>query len=82
MSDVTSKLSALLKANPGAPFLFVGSGFSRRYIGLEQWGELLSKFCEGLNDFGYYASRHNGDYAKAATDIAKDFNEHWWKSAA
>lgn len=39
MSAITEKLAALLASNAGAPFLFVGSGFSRRYIGLEQWDE-------------------------------------------
>lgn len=28
------------------PFLFVGSGFSRRYMNTEKWDELLKVFCE------------------------------------
>lgn len=80
MPNITEQLGTLLKGNTGAPFLFVGSGFSRRYIGLEQWDELLSKYCAELQDFGYYASRSNNELPKAAELIAVDFNEIWWKS--
>ncbi len=80
MVNITEKLSTILKNNTGAPFLFVGSGFSRRYIGLEQWDELLRKFCDELRDFGYYASRSNNEMPTAAGLIADDFNEVWWKS--
>ncbi|WP_086936671.1 MULTISPECIES: SIR2 family protein [Pseudomonas] len=79
-SHITLSLTRLLAQNGGAPFLFVGSGFSRRYIGLEQWDELLKRFCDGIQEFGYYSSQNNQDLAKAASAIAKDFNEIWWKS--
>lgn len=79
-SHITLSLTRLLAQNGGAPFLFVGSGFSRRYIGLEQWDELLKRFCEGIQEFGYYSSQNNQDLPKAASEIAKDFNEIWWKS--
>ncbi len=37
------------------PFLFVGSGFSKRYMNTEKWDELLKVFCEEYsgNDFQY-----------------------------
>lgn len=79
-SHITLSLTRLLAQNGGAPFLFVGSGFSRRYIGLEQWDELLKRFCEGIQEFGYYSSQNNQDLPKAASEIARDFNEIWWKS--
>ncbi|WP_339986407.1 SIR2 family protein [Gymnodinialimonas ulvae] len=68
----------MLADSSGAPFLFLGSGFSRRYIGLEQWDELLAKFTEGLKEFRYYSTTANGNLPDAAELIAKDFHELWW----
>lgn len=81
MADITAELTKLLSAINGAPFLFVGSGFSRRYIGLETWSALLARFCKGIKDYGYYLSSANGDLPLAATLMAADFNEMWWTSA-
>ncbi|MCJ9693081.1 SIR2 family protein [Rhizobium sp. PRIMUS64] len=78
MTEITDKLSALLASNAGAPFLFVGSGFSRRYIGLEQWDELLGRFCQDIKPFGFYASHTNSEYPAAAALMAEDFNPVWW----
>lgn len=79
MTEITEKLAALLGANAGAPFLFVGSGFSRRYIGLEQWDELLGRFCDGIKPFGFYASQTNSELPAAAALMAEDFNPVWWQ---
>lgn len=79
-SHITDQLTRLLKANTAAPFLFIGSGFSRRYIGLENWEELLSKFCENIKSFGFYSSQNNKDMPKTASDMAKDFNPVWWEN--
>ncbi len=37
------------------PFLFVGSGLSKRYLGSEKWDELLRLFCTEYsgNEFQY-----------------------------
>lgn len=59
--------------------MFVGSGFSRRYIGLEQWNELLSRFCDGIKAFGFYASQTNSELPAAAALMAVDFNAVWWE---
>ena len=79
-SHITDQLTRLLKANTAAPFLFIGSGFSRRYIGLENWEELLSRFCENIKSFGFYSSQNNRDMPKTASEMAKDFNPVWWES--
>lgn len=79
MTEITEKLAALLKSNAGAPFLFVGSGFSRRYIGLEQWDELLGRFCDDIKPFGFYASHTNSELPAAAALMAEDFNPVWWE---
>ena len=76
--SVTSGPLNILKECNAAPFLFVGSGFSRRYIGLETWSDLLARFCTHINEFGYYFSSANGDLPRTAALIAHDFNEIWW----
>lgn len=64
---------------PTAPFLFVGSGMSRRYIKSETWEGLLSRFADQMGKpYARYASAANGDYAAIATDLAADFFDHWW----
>ncbi|MEC9246405.1 MAG: SIR2 family protein [Pseudomonadota bacterium] len=72
----------LLKSKSASPFLFLGSGFSRRYIGLEDWRGLLSRFCQGIGEFEYYSASANGNLPKAAELIAIDFHEVWWKDEA
>ncbi len=79
-SHITLSLTRLLAQNSGAPFLFIGSGFSRRYIGLEQWDDLLKRFCKGIKEFGYYSSQHDKNLPKAASEMARDFNEVWWNA--
>nr|WP_319999943.1 SIR2 family protein [uncultured Draconibacterium sp.] len=66
-----------------APFLFIGSGFSRRYINLETWGELLTKIIEEINGtkpYEYYQSKTKSDNAKIASLIANELHERWWTS--
>lgn len=64
-----------------APFLFIGSGFSRRYLNLETWSSLLAKVSEeigGLKPYEYYQSKTQSDNAKIASLIAKELHEKWW----
>ena len=37
------KLIRHLKKSNTAPFLFIGSGFSRRYLGLEDWKRITQE---------------------------------------
>jgi len=43
----------LLKQAGGLPYLFVGSGLSRRYLHSENWVDLLKKFAK-YNDTNYF----------------------------
>jgi len=78
VSEVEVKLSELFKSNGSGPFLFLGSGFSRRYLGLEDWKSLLQKFCYGAKPFEYYLASADGDLPKTANLITDSFNEYWW----
>ncbi|WP_210243310.1 SIR2 family protein [Mesorhizobium sp. B2-3-15] len=71
-------LTKLFKAKAAGPFLFVGSGFSRRYLGLEDWSGLLRRFCRGEQPFEFYLASADGDLPLAAKLIAEQFNEFWW----
>lgn len=78
LTPTADSLAKILAGRGAGPFLFVGSGFSRRYLGLESWAELLQRFCVGIRDFGYYSTKANGDLPGAASLMAQDFNEFWW----
>jgi hypothetical protein len=77
---IEAHLSEILKSRNSGAFLFIGSGFSRRYLGLEDWAGLLSRFCIVGKPFEYYLATANGDMPKAAKLLAVDFNEHWWSA--
>lgn len=74
-------LLELIRSRQAGPFLFIGSGFSRRYVGLEDWRGLLSRFSVTGQPVEYYIAAADGNLPRAAALLAKDFNEHWWSSA-
>ena len=79
--SIQDNLTEILKEHSGSPFLFIGSGFSRRYLGLEDWVGLLSKFLiPNGKPWDYYKSSANSDLPTIAASLAKDFHEHWWDS--
>ncbi len=78
--DIKDKLITIFKSRSAGPFLFLGSGFSRRYLGLEDWKGLLTKFCVTGQPFEYYLSKANGDFTKVSELLSVDFNEYWWKA--
>lgn len=61
-----------------APFLFLGSGFSRHYIGSPDWKGVLAMFSP--KHINQYYSVLNTDYLpRIATSIAKDLTDDFWK---
>ncbi|XKH58042.1 SIR2 family protein [Citricoccus nitrophenolicus] len=62
-----------------SPFLFVGSGLSRRYMGSDTWQGLLGRFSDAMGrPYARYSSAADGDYPEIATRLARDFFDHWW----
>ena len=77
--NITLKLEETLDANSTAPFLFIGSGFSRRYLGLEDWKGLMRRFSHNLpNPYDKYLSESNADVSISASLMSKDFSDYWW----
>lgn len=68
-----------LSAFKTVPFLFIGSGLSRRYLGVENWEDLLRKYSAVAGrQYEYYRSTANGDLPGIATAIAADLHDRWW----
>ncbi|MGD6957250.1 SIR2 family protein [Rossellomorea aquimaris] len=77
--NIEDSLSNHLKKFTTAPFLFIGSGFSKRYLNTEDWEGLIRKFCDYVpKGFGYYRSTSNKQWDVAAQLLAEDFHEIWW----
>lgn len=78
--SLPDQLEAHLKKFASPPYLFVGSGIARRYLGLEDWPGLLKKQCElhGL-DYGFLSSSAKGDLPALASGMAKELHPKWWK---
>jgi len=84
------KIINILKNSNTLPFLFAGSGLSRRYIGLEGWEGLLKKFAYKASEqeFAYniflqqaeIAGNKEGVLPKVAELIENEFNQIWYKS--
>lgn len=78
--EIKNNLVEHFRKSQAPPFLFIGSGFSRRYIKLDDWEGVLRKFCKGIEPFEYYLTSADGDLPQTATLMASDFNKYWWKS--
>lgn len=74
-------LTQILKDRAAGAFLFIGSGFSRRYIGLESWEGLLSRFCQMGKPYEFYRGSADGNTPAAAKLLANEFHNHWWSSS-
>ena len=83
-------IEQLIESLDTIPFLFVGSGLSRRYYNLPDWTGLLKVMVDKLNQdsfaFRSYedrASFENNPYGinpKIASLIEEDFNKEWFRN--
>lgn len=72
-----------LKSFSTSPYLFIGSGFSTRYINTEGWTSLLDNVAKRINlskTFYYYKSRAKNNLPLVATYMAEDLFNDWWNS--
>ncbi|GGV52412.1 hypothetical protein GCM10010245_82520 [Streptomyces spectabilis] len=82
VAELGAALARRLQDLTAAPFLFVGSGMSRRYLALPGWEELLEQFCTGLpRPYAYYRATAGSDLPAVASLMARDFHELWWSDA-
>ena len=77
MIDLKKEIVSLLKGS-SSPFLFLGSGFSKRYIGLPDWNGLLSVFAKNSNDYARLKSSAGSDLPLTAKLLGEDFHDRWW----
>lgn len=70
-------LVELLGKKHSAPFLFLGSGFSKHYLDTPKWDELLQKFTK-YHINSYYTRLETRDLSVVAREIGKEMNEDFW----
>lgn len=86
------KIEDLVEKFNTTPFLFLGSGITRRYFGLPDWRGLLEHFAREVkdDDFAYSAyenkavkeANNNGLLPKVAEIIQADYDEKWFSDAS
>lgn len=82
------KIIDIIKKSNTLPFLFVGSGLSRRYLTLEDWDGLLSRYASQASNKEYVYNIYKqqaeilgyseGLLPKVAELIENDFNQVWF----
>lgn len=64
-----------------SPFLFIGSGFSLKYLNSENWEGLLRKYSHAMGKpFERYRSYAGGNWPKVGSLIAHDYHGFWFEN--
>lgn len=92
MGSVSMTIENIINNFNTTPFLFIGSGISRRYLNLPDWKGLLKHFAEMISDDEFaYDSYENkartleckcGLMPKAAELIQQDFDIKWFEDVS
>ncbi|MDV0447321.1 hypothetical protein MsAg5_12050 [Methanosarcinaceae archaeon Ag5] len=84
-------MQKIIKGFNTIPFLFIGSGLTRRYCNLPDWKTLLEIFANRINDdeFAYVSYENkakinnpNSGFPEIVDLIEKDFNEKWYSTSS
>ncbi|QDH60969.1 SIR2 family protein [Pandoraea pnomenusa] len=80
--EVAADVAKTLAAGGCQPILFIGSGFSKRYMSAPNWEELLSHMAEACprikKNFAYYKQTY-GDPIKIGAVFAEEYKEWAWE---
>lgn len=70
---------SFVKKRKSAPFLFLGSGFTKHYLDTPTWKELLEKFSNGPINM-YRSLLDTDDLSVIASKIAEEKTNDYWKA--
>jgi hypothetical protein len=83
-THITQDIKDCLEGMVCQPILFIGSGFSIRYIGTPSWEGLLKEMatlCPMIDkNFAYYKQSYDKDYIKISTLFADSYRDWAWES--
>lgn len=84
---MNQELHNFIRSLPTTPFLFVGSGISRRYFNLPDWRTLLTHFINIVTNqdsigWAKYYQSFGPDYANIAEALKTDFDARWFTDSS
>ncbi|MGH0594969.1 SIR2 family protein [Bacillus pretiosus] len=84
LKDSLQHLKQYISDMKSRPILFVGSGFSQRYINSPTWSGLLEQLVEENTEINmpmqYFIQECNGDYVKIASKLVDYYHTYAWKN--
>lgn len=74
--EIINSLERILKESDSLPFLFVGSGFSKRYLDLPNWEDLLKEISKLVSEKPYYFDGLKSTLRQNGYSKEKNYNEN------